>query len=363
MQRLVALSTILIAIGVAAASQLAAAAETAGGSISFTLDKPGRTSLAVYSADGAVQLRSLLVGERLEAGKHAVDWDGLDRDGRPVEPGTYQWKLVTSPGIEATFLNSVGADPPAGPWAKWVGNHIGPNTIAVGPLGICIGMLLDKPVYGPMPANEVHKVGLAGDDWMSGGSIVDLGKGEGLWFALSGDRSMAFRVRGFRDLERQDGKIELKSAAKAAGFDGDGLNLADYTVSFWFKAPEAAGTIGILQSGADFFLKDGRVVANQGGWYSHQPAGASLADGQWHHAAFTWIQAKRQQQLYVDGALVATNHGPQGAGHSGGAVLGRANTGSGGDAFIGGSLDEFRIYARCLSAEEVKALTKLVVGQ
>ena len=45
--------------------------------IPFTLDKPGRTSLAVYSADGAVQLRSLLVGERLEAGKHAVSWDGL----------------------------------------------------------------------------------------------------------------------------------------------------------------------------------------------------------------------------------------------------------------------------------------------
>ena len=135
-----------------------------------------------------------------------------------------------------------------------------------------------------------------------------------------------------------------------------GLSLADYTVSFWFKAPEAAGTIGILQSGADFFLKNGRVVANQGGWYSHQPAGESLADGQWHHVAFTWIQAKRQQQLYVDGVLVATSHGPQGGGHSGGAGLGRANTGSGGDAFIGGVIDEFRIYARQLTGEEIGAL-------
>ena len=76
----------------------------------------------------------------------------------------------------------------------------------------------------------MHKVGLGGDDWMSGGSIADLGKGEGLWFALSGDRSMAFRVRGFRELERQDGKIELKSAAKAASFDGDGLK-AEYFAS------------------------------------------------------------------------------------------------------------------------------------
>ena len=84
---------------VVAAATAASAAEPAGGSIAFTLEKPGRTSLAVYSTDGAVQLRSLLVGERLEAGKHVVSWDGLDRDGRPVEPGSYQWKLVTSPGI------------------------------------------------------------------------------------------------------------------------------------------------------------------------------------------------------------------------------------------------------------------------
>ena len=125
--------------GLLVACWLMAASATYAVEIPFTLDKPGRVSLAVYSADGAVQLRSLLVGERLEAGKHAVSWDGLDRDGRPVEPGTYQWKLVTGPGIEATFLNAVGANPKAGPWAKWVGNHIGPNTIAVGPLGICIG--------------------------------------------------------------------------------------------------------------------------------------------------------------------------------------------------------------------------------
>jgi hypothetical protein len=74
--------------------------------------------------------------------------------------------------------------------------------------------------------------------------------------------------------------------------------------------------------------------------------------------AFTWVQAKRQQLLYVDGALVATNTGPQGGGHSGAAVLGRANTGSGGDAFIGGVIDEFRIYSRCLTADDVKALAQ-----
>ena len=152
-----------VVIAAVAAATAASAAEPAGGSIAFTLEKPGRTSLAVYSADGSVQLRSLLVGERLEAGKHAVSWDGLDRDGRPVEPGSYQWKLVTSPGIEATFLNAVGANPKAGPWAKWVGNHIGPSTIAVGPLGICVG----TPIAEGPPNIHMFEPDFATTRWLA----------------------------------------------------------------------------------------------------------------------------------------------------------------------------------------------------
>jgi hypothetical protein len=125
-------------IAVTAAAGLSGAAVRAA-EISFSLDKPGRTSLAVYSADGEVQLRALLVGEHLEAGEHTVHWDGLDRDGRPLAPGSYQWKLVTGPGIEATFLDSLGTHPKAGPWARWIGNHTGPSAIAVGEQGICVG--------------------------------------------------------------------------------------------------------------------------------------------------------------------------------------------------------------------------------
>jgi len=134
-----------------------------------------------------------------------------------------------------------------------------------------------------------------------------------------------------------------------------GLSLCDYSVTFWFKAPKGAGTLGVCQSGAEFFLKDGALVTNHGGWHSHQPAGANLDDGQWHHAAFTWIKTKRQQQLYVDGTPVSTNTGPEGGGHSGAVTLGRANTGG---AFVGGAMDEFRIYARCLTAAEVQTLAE-----
>ncbi len=47
---------------------------TSGCPIAFTLEKPGRVSLAVYDKDG-MQVRTLLVGERFAAGKHAVNWE------------------------------------------------------------------------------------------------------------------------------------------------------------------------------------------------------------------------------------------------------------------------------------------------
>jgi hypothetical protein len=113
--------------------------------IAFTLEKPGRVSLAVYDKDG-VQLRSLLVGEWLQAGSHEVHWDGLDRDGRAGEPGKFEWKLVSSAGIEADYLGVIGANPKAGGWTKWVGNHHGPTTIAVGAEGICVaGPIAEGP--------------------------------------------------------------------------------------------------------------------------------------------------------------------------------------------------------------------------
>jgi hypothetical protein len=132
------------------------------------------------------------------------------------------------------------------------------------------------------------------------------------------------------------------------------LKLADYTVAFRFRSPEK--TIGICAStgGPEFFLKDGVLGAINGGWSIQQTAGANLADGQWHHAAFTWNRETRRQMLFVDGTLVAANSGPAGGTASGGCTLGRANTGG---SFVGGSLDEFRIYSRRLTAEEITQLS------
>ena len=75
--------------------------------IPFTLDKPGRVSLAIYDKDG-IQVRTLRNAEPLEAGKHEIVWDGLDRNGQPAPAGDYTWKLLQTQGLTAEFLLNIG---------------------------------------------------------------------------------------------------------------------------------------------------------------------------------------------------------------------------------------------------------------
>jgi hypothetical protein len=94
--------------------------------IPFTLDKPGNVSLAVYDKDG-IQVRTLRNAEPLEAGKHQIVWDGLDRNGQPVPDGDYTWKLLQTQGLTAEFLLHIGTST----IDHWPGNHGGPTATAV----------------------------------------------------------------------------------------------------------------------------------------------------------------------------------------------------------------------------------------
>jgi hypothetical protein len=98
--------------------------------IVYRLDHSCQASLAVYDAAGR-QLRTLLTGQKQEAGQHTVPWDGLDRNGRPVKPGTYQWRLLGTPGFTRTFLVNVGTNPTWSAFDLWPGNHAGPTTLMV----------------------------------------------------------------------------------------------------------------------------------------------------------------------------------------------------------------------------------------
>jgi photosystem II stability/assembly factor-like uncharacterized protein len=67
-----------------------------GTSTSFSLDRPGPVRLQVWDASG--RLVRTLVETEMEAGPHAVPWNGLDSHGRPVAAGLYLYGLDTEGG-------------------------------------------------------------------------------------------------------------------------------------------------------------------------------------------------------------------------------------------------------------------------
>ncbi|MFM9196201.1 MAG: FlgD immunoglobulin-like domain containing protein [Planctomycetia bacterium] len=125
MQRLLIAITILTGFSTPA---LAAAP------IRYSLDAPGRVSLALYDQNG-IQVRTLRNAEPQPAGPHEIAWDGLDQDGQPLPPGTYTWKLLEGQGLKAEYLFSLGINTRDQPWP---GNHDGPNAISVEGDEVCV---------------------------------------------------------------------------------------------------------------------------------------------------------------------------------------------------------------------------------
>jgi flagellar hook assembly protein FlgD len=75
---------------------------TSGVPISFSVEKPGQVSAGVYDSQGRL-VRELLHAVPMAAGKQSVIWDGLDREGKSLPAGEYEWKALQTPGLKATF--------------------------------------------------------------------------------------------------------------------------------------------------------------------------------------------------------------------------------------------------------------------
>jgi hypothetical protein len=113
---------------------------TSGVPISFSVEKPGQVSAGVYDSQGRL-VRELLHAVPMAAGKQSVIWDGLDREGKSLPAGEYEWKALQTPGLKATFLMSVGSNyPPGNDWrtACGPGTHHAPFGIAVDQTGIYV---------------------------------------------------------------------------------------------------------------------------------------------------------------------------------------------------------------------------------
>ncbi len=110
---------------------IAIAGSLNAGDITFELGEPANVvSAGIYDAKGTL-VRTLLSGGKQEAGKHSIAWDGLDRNGRPVAPGKYDWRIFTSEGLKAEYLLALGTSPDWPAYDGWIGNHGGPAALAL----------------------------------------------------------------------------------------------------------------------------------------------------------------------------------------------------------------------------------------
>lgn len=114
-----------------------------GSLINFEVLSQGRTSVGIFSRNTGRLIRTLLQGERLPAGRHSVEWDGLDNQGKPVDTGTCEWRAITVPGFTAKYITTIGINPPGGenpvPRRSWVGDHTGGGIVDVDESGTYVG--------------------------------------------------------------------------------------------------------------------------------------------------------------------------------------------------------------------------------
>lgn len=68
--------------------------------IRYEIGSAGPVSLRIYDVQGAL-VRTLVDGERQEAGPHRTSWDGRDNSGHPAASGQYYYQVVTPEGSSA----------------------------------------------------------------------------------------------------------------------------------------------------------------------------------------------------------------------------------------------------------------------
>lgn len=187
-------------------------------------------------------------------------------------------------------------------------------------------------------------------------------------------------------VQGQDGKaINYPSA-------NDFKNAKSFTIAYWMKNPAQAGRTEFL-----FALKDNKYAWAQSAFFllmENQTATKATVkfnlmdqwlegdisrpffDGSWHHMAFVYDQTTSKLNYYFDGALITGLTAGQTDVKNGGAPRGAADFTNSANLVIGGwnkhasidgptddwirsfsgTLDQFRLYDKALSASEVAAL-------
>jgi len=141
---------------------------------------------------------------------------------------------------------------------------------------------------------------------------------------------------------------------------GSGVDFTEISGATWVYPTSTSGTKGLLEGrGSDFHWE-----ITSGNWrvrlagFNIQSATAAPPINEWQHVAFTYNGSSGQFNYYVDGVNVYSSTGNSGTNSffsSGNTQLGDSNFGT---RYWQGKIDDFRIYNRALSAEEIAGLAQ-----
>lgn len=214
-------------------------------------------------------------------------------------------------------------------------------------LGLCLGLAL--PSYASL--DDGLEVYYAFDAPFDNNKILD-SSGNNRPGTVHGDVQQAEGILGY-----------------AAMFDGNGdyisgasveVGTENFTVSFWFKTMDTMGYMldSRLWDGKGYFLIMFNGSVNwgiQGGGQDQNIQVGGYTDDQWHLAV--GVREGSWMGLYLDGDLVGDNSG-QNALDVGDPSLcmGKRFSVQDDSQYYGGLIDDFRLYSRALSADEVQDL-------
>ncbi|RLD20910.1 MAG: hypothetical protein DRI69_05305 [Bacteroidetes bacterium] len=142
----------------------------------------------------------------------------------------------------------------------------------------------------------------------------------------------------------------------------------DFTLSFYIAPENTTGTVDVIarrklcqpdSAAAIRYEPDTRTLRAElnEGINERAEITARLNEGQcWYH--ITWVRAGQQMRLYVDGLLVSSEDFDDqiNARNSGKLSISNSPCLASGEVRYAGAFDEFRVYGRVLSAEEILGL-------
>ncbi len=169
--------------------------------IHYRLPYDSRVTLAIEDAKTGKRIRNLISYLSRTAGANTERWDGLDDEGKPVQPGTYTYKALYHKGIHASWLMSF-ANPGNPTWSTadghgaFYGDHTAPQAVAAAGDYVALACPMGEagqPIIG-CDLNGQRLWGLANRAAFDGGHISLATDGKTLWIASEGKRSLIYRA-------------------------------------------------------------------------------------------------------------------------------------------------------------------------